>query len=159
MELFSSRRWRLSRSKQKAVVFMSTPRKLCTKWHGIISYMFDCWADPVVHLFLLPEDLHGYSFTGGTSPPSLEPNLLLKMNERKDYWKKWFLSRISSKSQWLENLTAKKLFKQLLLLLLLLPSCKFQFWSNNQQGERWKVAKKVVIFRTLRHKQILGHQH
>ena len=73
--------------------------------------------------------------------------------------KKWFLSRISSKSQWLENLTAKKLFKQLLLLLLLLPSCKFQFWSNNQQGERWKVAKKVVIFRTLRHKQILGHQH
>ena len=27
--------------------------------HGIIPYMFDYWADPVVHLLLLTKELHG----------------------------------------------------------------------------------------------------
>ena len=29
------------------------PQKIMKHMHGIIQYMFDCWADPDVHLFLL----------------------------------------------------------------------------------------------------------
>ena len=50
IELYSSRRWRLYRTKQKAVVFMSNPQKVM---HSIFPYMFDCWANPGVHLLLL----------------------------------------------------------------------------------------------------------
>ena len=28
--------------------------------HGIISYMFDCWADLVVHLLLIAKEVHEY---------------------------------------------------------------------------------------------------
>ena len=29
------------------------PKKMMQHMHGIIAYMLDCWADPVVHLLLL----------------------------------------------------------------------------------------------------------
>ena len=54
MELFSSRRWRLDFSEQKAVVFMlPPPKKNMQHILGIIPELFDVLADPVVHLHLL----------------------------------------------------------------------------------------------------------
>ena len=35
------------------------PTKIMQPMHGIILYMFDCWADPVVHLLLLKSSLAG----------------------------------------------------------------------------------------------------
>ena len=51
MELFSSRRWRLDRPKQKAVVFMFNSKNM-QDMHGMIPKLFDCRADPVAHLLL-----------------------------------------------------------------------------------------------------------
>ena len=42
---------KLYRHKQKAVVFMLSQKNL-NHMHGIIPLLFDCWADPVVHLLL-----------------------------------------------------------------------------------------------------------
>ena len=39
MELFRSRRWRLDRPSQKAVVFMFEPQKIIQHMHGMISYI------------------------------------------------------------------------------------------------------------------------
>ena len=58
MELFSSRKWRLDRPKQKAVVYMLKHPKIMQHLHGIISKLFDCWANPVVHLILLKSSMN-----------------------------------------------------------------------------------------------------
>ena len=56
MELFNSKRWRLYWPKQKAVVFMLNPKKYASlAWHN--SIMFDCLADPVVHLLPLKSSM------------------------------------------------------------------------------------------------------
>ena len=57
MELFNSKRRRLYRPEQKAVVFKSNPQKIMQHMHGTIPYMFDCWADPVVHLLLVKNSM------------------------------------------------------------------------------------------------------
>ena len=59
MELFSCRRRRLYWSVQveSCSVYVKT-QKVMQHMHGIIAYMLDCWADPVVHLLLLPNELH-----------------------------------------------------------------------------------------------------
>ena len=44
-------------SKQKAVVFVLTPKKIMQCTHGIIPQLFDCWADPVAHFLLLKNPL------------------------------------------------------------------------------------------------------
>ena len=41
----------LFRAKKKAVVFMSKPKNM-QFMHYTILFMFDCWADPAVHLLL-----------------------------------------------------------------------------------------------------------
>ena len=33
------------------------PEKIVQYMHGNISFMFDCWADPVVHLLLLKSSM------------------------------------------------------------------------------------------------------
>ena len=38
------------------------PPKIMQHMHGIIPYMFDCWADLVVHLLLLKSSMHIYTF-------------------------------------------------------------------------------------------------
>ena len=51
MKLFSRRRWRLYQPKRKAAVFVSNPKNYAAhEWHWS---MFNCWADPVVHLLVL----------------------------------------------------------------------------------------------------------
>ena len=49
MEPFSSRRWRLVWPKQKAVVFVLNPKKLCNR---CMAWFHSCWTDPVAHLLL-----------------------------------------------------------------------------------------------------------
>ena len=36
------------------------PPKIMQHMHGIIPYMFDCWADLVVHLLLLNSSMDGF---------------------------------------------------------------------------------------------------
>ena len=57
MELFSRRRWRLDRPKQKAVVFVLNPKNYATRaWHNsIVVWLLDqsrCWS-------LSTKELHG----------------------------------------------------------------------------------------------------
>ena len=59
IELFSNRRWRLDRPKQKAAVFILNLKKIMQHMHGIIPKLFDCWTDPDVHL-LLPKNSKVY---------------------------------------------------------------------------------------------------
>ena len=34
------------------------PQKIMQHMHSNIPNMFECWADPVVHLLLLPKEVH-----------------------------------------------------------------------------------------------------
>ena len=34
------------------------PKKIMQQMHGIIPQLFDCWADPVAHLFLLKSSMY-----------------------------------------------------------------------------------------------------
>ena len=56
MELSSRSRWRLIRPKRYAVVFL-TNWKVVHYMHGNILFMFDGWANPVVHLLLLKSSI------------------------------------------------------------------------------------------------------
>ena len=47
IDLFRNRRWRLDRPKQKAAAFMLNLKKNMQHMHGIITKLFDGWADPV----------------------------------------------------------------------------------------------------------------
>ena len=58
MELFCRRRSRLYRPKWRAIVFLTNRKKYMKHMHGNIPWcMFDCWADPVVHMLLLKSSM------------------------------------------------------------------------------------------------------
>ena len=54
IELFSGRRCIGISGK---LLCLCEPQKIMQPIHGIIPYMFDCWADPVFHLLLLKSSM------------------------------------------------------------------------------------------------------
>ena len=84
MELFSSSRWRLYRSKLKAVVFMTKPKKLCSKCRALF------------HTCLLL-GRSGCSFS--STKELIELKLYLNENSSKIVFKKvkFFIQKCSSK--------------------------------------------------------------
>ena len=47
--------------------------------HGNFPYMFDCWADPVAHLFLLKSSMVEVTNAHGPSPKPTSCHSLTKM--------------------------------------------------------------------------------
>ena len=57
MELLSRRRWNLYRAQVVSCCVYDKPKKVMQHMHGIIPFMLDCWADPVVYLLILESSM------------------------------------------------------------------------------------------------------
>ena len=63
MELFSKGRWRLESAQVISCCVYEIPTTLCKHMHGNFPYMFDYWADPVLHLLLLKRSKQSLTFS------------------------------------------------------------------------------------------------
>ena len=74
MELFGRRKLRLVSAQDVSCRAYDEPPNVMQYMHGNIPYMFDCWADPVVHLLLLKNSTTPSSSSSSFPSPQRSPS-------------------------------------------------------------------------------------